>query len=135
MGPNLPVAIHHLVKKTIVPVIFEQPFGRLRFALAGHFATLILRSTTAWIFLRFKNSVQIEGVLRHRGHDRCCLFLTLHNSTAVLAIALPPREKSLAETVSVTGFRKSFPQKLFNYWQAMDSAIPVGMEGYGTQIR
>src|SRR5215469_11785565 len=97
MGPDLPAAIHHLIKKTIVPVIFEQPFCRLRFALAGHFATLIPGSTTAWIFLRFKNPMQIEGFLRHRGHNRCCL-LSLHNSIAVLAIVLPPQEKSLAET-------------------------------------
>jgi len=51
-------------------------------------------------------------------------LLSLHNSTAVLAIVLPPQEKSPAETVSMTGLRKSFPQKLFNYWQAMDGAIP-----------
>jgi hypothetical protein len=31
------------------------------------------------------------------------------------------------------GFQKSFQQKLFNYWQAMDSVFLRGMEVYRTQ--
>jgi hypothetical protein len=54
---------------------------------------------------------------------------------AVLAIILPPQKKNPAETISMTGFWKSFQQKLFNYWQAMDSAFPQGVEGYRTQFQ